>query len=161
MSDDPNAPVAPAAAATAATTPTVDAWEARLALARERLAPALLLAGEWVGDGQAHGEPITAKLRVRPILDGTALEVWEQVGDDHEDLSIYRYDPDSGQLEVIHFMAGSLNQHPVELTPDGLVWVTPPSQPAVVWTNRGAFVESEVVWPGQRIAEVKLTYRRA
>lgn len=138
----------------------VDAWELRLATARERLAPALLLAGDWVGDGHAHGEPVSARLRVRPILDGTALEVWEKVGD-HEDLCVYRYDPDAGQLEVIHFMAGSLSQYPVELTPDGLVWITPPSQPAVVWTNRGVTVESEVVWPGQRIAEVKLTYRRS
>lgn len=137
-----------------------DAWEARLSTARERLAPALLLAGDWVGEGHAHGEPVSARLRVRPILDGTALEVWEKVGD-HEDLCVYRYDPDGGQLEVIHFMPGTLSQHPVELTPDGLVWITPPSQPAVVWTNRGTTVESEVVWPGQRIAEVKLTYRRS
>lgn len=142
-----------------------DPWEARLAAARERLAPALLLAGEWLGQGHAHGEPVTARLRVRPILDGTALEVWEQVGA-HEDLCVYRHDADSGQLEVVHMMPGALSVHPVELTPDGLVWITPASQPTVVWTNRGTIgghevVDSEVVWPGQRIAEVKLTYRRA
>ena len=137
-----------------------DAWDLRLALARERLAPAMLLVGEWVGAGHAHGEPVTARLRVRPILDGTALEVWEAVGA-HEDLCIYRFDADNGQLEVTHFLPGVVSQHPVELTADGLVWVTPPGQPAVVWTMRGAVVVSEVVWPGQRIAEVQLTYRRA
>lgn len=151
-SPPPDAP-APAEAA-------VDPWEARLATARERLVPALLLAGEWLGEGHAHGEPVTAKLRVRPILDGTALEVWERVGA-HEDLSVYRFDVDTEQLEVLHLMPGSINIHPVELTADGLVWITPPSQPSVVWTNRGAVVDCEVVWPGQRIAEVKLTYRRA
>ncbi|MES2639577.1 MAG: hypothetical protein V4850_08825 [Myxococcota bacterium] len=144
--------------------PAQDPWEARLAAARDRLAPALLLAGEWVGEGHAHGEPVTGRLRVRPILDGTALEVWEQVGG-HEDLCVYRYDADNQQLEVVHLMPGALAIHPVELTLDGLVWVTPPSQPTVVWTNRGTVggtpvVDSEVVWPGQRIAEVKLTYRR-
>lgn len=146
------------------TPPTEDPWEARLATARDRLAPALLLAGEWVGQGHAHGEPVTARLRVRPILDGTALEVWEQVGG-YEDLCVYRYDADSKQLEVVHLMPGALAVHPVELTLDGLVWVTPPSQPTVVWTSRGTVggtpvVDSEVLWPGQRIAEVKLTYRR-
>lgn len=137
-----------------------DAWEARVALCRERLAPALLLAGDWIGEGQAHGEPVTASLRVRPILGATALEVWERVGD-HEDLSIYRFDPDTGQLEVIHLMEGVLAQHPVELTPDGLEWITPPGQPGVMWTLRGDTVVSEVVWPRQRVAEVTVRYRRA
>lgn len=137
-----------------------DAWSERLAGCRERLLPALALAGDWVGEGQAHGEPVTATLRVRPILGDTALEVWERVAD-HEDLCVYRWNPDSGQLEVVHFYAGAIAQHPVEVTPDGLHWVTPPGQPGVVWTVRGASVVSEVVWPGQRVAEVRVTYRRA
>jgi hypothetical protein len=135
-------------------------WEARLALARERLAPALIMTGTWAGDGHAHGEPVTASLRVRPVLGDTVLEVWEQVGE-HEDLSLYRFDPDDGQLKVLHLMAGALAEHPVELTPDGMVWVTPPDQPSVVWTLLGADLQSEVVWPGQRVAEVLLRYRRA
>ena len=136
-------------------------WEERLETCRERLAPAMILAGEWTGVGQAHGDPITATLRVRPILNGTALEVWEKVGGDHEDLSIYRFEPDLGQLEVLHLMEGVLAHHPIELTPDGLVWVTPPGQPAVAWSFRGDHVVSEVVWPRQRVAEVRIVYRRA
>jgi hypothetical protein len=135
-------------------------WDARLAICRARLAPALFLAGEWVGKGQAHGEPIEARLRVRAILNDTALEVWERVGD-HEDLSIYRFEPDLAQLEVLHLMEGVLAHHPVEVTAEGMVWVTPPGQPAVAWTFRGDTVESEVVWSGQRIAEVRIVYRRA
>ncbi len=141
-------------------TDATDPWEERLAACRARLAPALMLAGDWAGEGQAHGEPVTARLRVRPILGDTALEVWERVGD-HEDLCIYRWDPDVAQLEVLHLMEGMLAQHPVELTPEGLVWVTPPGQPGVVWTAQGATVVSEVIWPGQRVAEVRVTYRRA
>lgn len=136
-----------------------DAWDDRLAACRARLAPALALEGTWHGEGHAHGEPVTARLSVRPILGGTALEVWERVGD-HEDLSLYRFDVDVNQLEVLHLMEGVLAQHPVELTPDGLVWVTPPSQPAVVWSLRGDTVISEVIWPGQRVAEVQIRYRR-
>ena len=136
------------------------AWEERLAACRARLAPALALVGDWLGEGQAHGEPVTAALRVRAILDGTALEVWERVAD-HEDLCVYRWDPDTAQLEVVHFYAGALAPHPVEETPDGLHWVTPPGQPGVVWSVRGANVVSEVIWPGQRVAEVRVTYRRA
>ena len=139
---------------------TTDPWDLRLAVCRQRLAPALALAGDWVGEGQAHGDPVTASLRVRPILGGTALEVWERVGD-HEDLCVYRWDADISQLEVVHFMEGSLAQHPVELTPDGMVWVTAPGQPGVVWSLQGATAVSEVIWPGQRVAEVRIVYRRA
>jgi hypothetical protein len=138
---------------------SADAWDAQLALMRARLAPALLLVGEWVGEGHAHGEPVTARLRVRPILGDTVLEVWEKVGE-HEDLSLYRFDPADNQLKVLHLMEGATAEHPVELTPDGLVWVTPPQEPAVVWSRVGADVLSEVVWPGQRVAEVQVRYRR-
>ena len=133
--------------------------DGQLALSRARLAPALLLVGEWVGEGHAHGEPVVATMRVRLILGDTVLEVWERVGD-HEDLSLYRYDPADQQRQVLHLMAGALAEHPVELTPDGLVWVTPPHEPAVVWSIAGADVVSEVVLPGQRVAEVRLRYRR-
>ncbi|MFZ5475426.1 MAG: hypothetical protein ACOZNI_01515 [Myxococcota bacterium] len=136
-------------------------WEARLARVKAELAPALALAGEWVGEGQAHGDPIVAQLRVRPILDGTMLEVWERVGE-HEDLSIYRFDVDTGQLRVLHLMAGAVvAEHPVEVVPGALVWVTPPKEPAVEWTVEGDTLRCEVIWPGQRIAEVSVRYRRA
>ena len=52
-------------------------WDTTLATCRAQLAPALMLAGDWVGEGHAHGEPVTGTLRVRPILDGTAGEVGE------------------------------------------------------------------------------------
>ncbi len=134
-------------------------WEARLATVRQQIAPALAMVGIWEGDGQAHGAPITGSLHVRAILGGTAVEVWERVGD-HEDLSLYRFEPEDGQIRVLHAMEGQFTEHPVELLPGALVWVTPPSQPSVVWTLAGAELVCEVVWPGQRVPEVSLRYRR-
>lgn len=135
-------------------------WEERLDLVRARLAPALVLCGEWEGEGQAHGEPLRATLSVRPILDGSVIEVWERVGE-HADLCLYRFDPDLGQLRVTHFMAGAVvAEHPVEATPVGMVWITPPKEPAVEWILEGDTLRSEVVWPGQRVAEVSVRYQR-
>jgi hypothetical protein len=139
----------------------VDEWEKRVARVKGELAPALALVGDWVGEGHAHGEPIAATLRVRPILDGSVLEVWERVAD-HEDLSLYRFDVETGQLRVLHLMAGAVvAEHPVELTPQGLVWVTPPKEPAVEWSLEGETLRCDVMWPGQRVAEVSVRYRRA
>lgn len=135
-------------------------WDERLLLCRAQLAPALVLVGEWEGSGQAHGAPVEASLRVRPILDGSVIEVWERVGD-HEDLSLYRFDPEVGQLRVLHVMAGALvREWPVEPTMTGLVWITPPSDPAVEWSLDGDTLRCDVVWPGQRVAEVTVRYRR-
>lgn len=132
--------------------------------AQSGIAPALALVGDWVGAGQAHGEPITATLKVRSVLSDTQVEVWERVGEGdeaHEDVCFYRFDVASGQIRVLHLMAPALvTEYAVEVVPDGLVWVTPPKSPAVLWTLRGAELVSEVIWPDQRVAEVKLRYRR-
>lgn len=138
-----------------------DPWDTRVVLVRAELAPAAMLVGEWIGEGHAHGEPVVATLRVRSILADTMIEVWERVGD-HEDLSIYRYDPELAQLRVLHLMAGALvAEHAVEPMIDGFVWVTPPREPAVEWVLQGSDLRCDVVWPGQRVAEVSIRYRRA
>ncbi len=138
-------------------------WDRHLQLARSGLAPAMPLVGDWIGEGRAHGEAVTASLRVRSVLSDTQLELWERVGD-HEDVCFYRFDVGSGQLRVVHLMAGAVADHAVEASPDGLVWVTPPSVPAVVWslrvTGAGEELRSEVFWPDQRVAEVEILYRR-
>lgn len=139
-------------------------WEARFAQARAGVAPALALVGDWQGEGHAHGDPIRATLRVRSVLADTQIEVWERVGegaDAHEDVCFYRYDPDRAELRVLHLMApAEVAEHAVEPTGSGFVWVTPPSAPAVVWTLQGAELVTEVVWPDQRVAEVRIVYRR-
>jgi len=138
-------------------------WERQFEIARAGLDPAGVLVGDWVGVGHAHGEPVTATLEVRPVLDGTQLQVRERVGG-HEDISFYRFDIATGQLRVVHLMAPALvAEYAVELTGDGLVWVTAPAAPTVVWTYDplSDAVTSEVFWPDQRVAEVKLRYTRA
>lgn len=134
-------------------------WEARLADAKAQIAPVTMLVGEWVGRGQAHGEPTEGRLRVRMILNDSMVEVWERVGD-HEDLCIYRYDPDLQQIRVLHLMEGATAEHAVELVAMGLVWVTPSEHPAVEWRMVGDRLECDVVWPGRKVAEVSMTYRR-
>lgn len=139
---------------------TPEAWERWARQARRGLEPARALLGRWTGRGRAHGEPVTASLVAREILDGSMVEVWERVGD-HEDLSLYRFDPSQGQLVVLHCSPGAVvAEHLVEATIEGLAWVTGPDQPAVVLTLRGPTLHGEVVWPGQRVAEVEIHYRK-
>jgi hypothetical protein len=65
------------------------------------------------------------------------------------------------QLRVMHLMAGALiADHPVERTMSGLVWVTPPREPAVEWMLEGDTLRCDVIWPDQRIPEVSIRYRR-
>lgn len=137
-------------------------WERQFVVARSGLAPALVLVGGWSGEGIAHGEPVTAALDVRAVLQGTSIEVQERVGD-HEDVCYYRFDASTGQLRVLHLMAPAIvNEYAVEPSLDGLVWVTPPSAPAVVWSYDplGDVLTSEVYWPDQRSPEVRIRYRR-
>ena len=138
------------------------AWERQFEVARAGLGPALALLGQWSGEGHAHGEPVTATLSVRAVLEGTQIEVIERVGE-HSDLCFYRFDAGTGQLRVLHLMAPALvAEYPVDTTPTGLVWVTPPKVPAVVWSYDplSDVLTSEVYWPDQRLAEVGVRYRR-
>src|SRR5687767_10862250 len=69
------------------------------------------LLGHWVGAGHDHGAPVTARLIVTPILDGTFVEAIETLLDPggqvlHEDRALYRYDPDDRRLKVMHFVPG-------------------------------------------------------
>lgn len=136
-------------------------WDARVARVRAAVAPARALEGRWRGEGQAHGEPVTCELELRFVLDGSFVEARERTGD-HEDLSLYRYDADLQQLRVLHLSPGGLvAEHPVEVQGLSLVWVTPPEHPGVEWRVDGETLVCEVVWPGQRVAEVRVVYRRS
>ncbi len=138
-----------------------DPWESRLARTRAeagRFAPFL---GEWVGGGEAHGTATGGTLCGAAILDGSIVEVNERTGE-HEDRSFYRFDPDNGGFSVLHMMAGAhLREYPVEFTATGLVWVTPPSEPAVEWTFSATELVCEVTWPGDEQPEVRVRWRRS
>jgi hypothetical protein len=140
---------------------SADPWEERLAATRAGVAPAAMLAGRWIGEGTAHGEPVRARLSVRLLLDGSVVEARERVGD-HEDLCLYRYDVDTAQLRVLHVQPGALfEDHPVEGVPGGLVWVTGPLTPTVEWTTDGVTVACAVTFPGASEPDVRVRYRRA
>jgi hypothetical protein len=140
---------------------TDEEWDAKCARVRAEIAPVAVVEGRWIGRGQAHGEPLRGELRIRRVLGDSMVEVWERVGD-HEDLCFYRYDVDTKQLRVLHLMDGAVvAEHPIETTSDGLVWVTPPDQPAVEWRFDGTDLRCDVVWPGRRVAEVSMRYTRA
>lgn len=138
----------------------MDAWEARRSVARAGLAPALLLLGEWAGEGLAHGEPVQATLRVRAVLDGTQIEVWERVGE-HEDVCYYRFDVGTGQIRVLHLMAPAMvAEYAVEVALGAIEWVTPPNVPGVVCSADGDGLLTEVWWPDAKAPEVRIRYRR-
>lgn len=137
----------------------MNAWERRIATMRGSLAPLLDLCGLWEGEGEAHGEPIRSRLQIRPAFDATMLELREETGD-HQDCCYYRWEPDEGQFRVLHLMPASVREYPVEPTEEGLIWVTPPAEPAVEWLRRGAGLRQEVTWPDSEKPEVWLDYRR-
>ena len=138
-------------------------WELRLRMQRAALAPVLVLAGRWRGRGEAHGEPVVSELVIRPVLDGTMIEARERTGD-HEDICFYRWEVERQQIWVLHLMPGAAREYPVEQTADGLIWVTPPEEPAVEWSVRGAGLRQEVIWPeagaGAGQPEVWIEYAR-
>ena len=135
-----------------------DPWKQRLSLMRGALAPLAPFLGEWVGEGKAHGESVQSLLRVRPILEGTMIEIQEVTGD-YTDLCFYRWEPESGFL-VLHLMAGQGREYPVEPTGTGFVWVTGMQEPAVEWIQQGEEIRQEVLWPEAEAPEVFVQYRR-
>lgn len=136
-------------------------WEARLERTRTEARAFAPLFGRWRGQGVAHGEPTTGELEAGPILDGSIVEVRER-SPDHEDRCLYRLEPEDMSLRVLHLMAGAtVREYPVERTATGLVWVTPPGEPAVEWSFAEDELVCEVTWPGESAPEVRMVWRRA
>jgi hypothetical protein len=139
---------------------SVDAWRERVRRTVAEAAAFEPFVGEWVGEGVAHGEPTVGRLMARPLLDGSFVEVRE-LGDDHEDRCFYRFEPEDGSLRVVHLLPGAtMREYPVERTPDGLVWITPPGEPAVEWRFTAGCLECDVTWPGAAGPEVRMVWRR-
>lgn len=135
-------------------------WETRLHRTRAEAGAFSPFLGEWQGAGQAHGEPTAGALRGESLLDGSFVEVRER-SPDHEDRTIYRWEPEDGSLRVLHLMAGAtLREYPVERTERGLVWITPPGEPAVEWQLGADELVCEVTWPGEAEPEVRMVWRR-
>ncbi len=140
------------------------AWEERGRATREGIAPLDFLVGSWNGSGTSHGQPITGKLVVRPILDGTWLEAREtQFGasgaQEHADVSLYRYDPEEHRIEVIHLMAHAhKSRHPVEEVDDAFHWITGPMAPRLEIRSCPPGLRFEVWFPFEEAASVIMDY---
>ncbi len=135
-------------------------WEGRLTRTRAEAGAFAPFLGEWSGVGTAHGEPTSGELSGAAILDGSFVEVRER-SPDHEDRCLYRFDPEDGSLRVTHLFAGaSVREYAVEQTERGLVWVTPPLEPAVEWFFAEHELVCEVTWPGAPLPEVRITWTR-
>ncbi len=137
-----------------------EAWQERVDRSIREAAAFAPFFGEWAGEGEAHGEAIFARMLAHPLLDGSHVEVRE-LGDTHEDRSFYRFEPEDGSLRVLHMLPGAtMREYPVERTPDGLVWVTPPGEPSVEWRFLADRLECDVTWPGESAPDVRMVWRR-
>lgn len=135
-------------------------WETRLQRTRAEAGAFAPFLGSWRGTGAAHGAATTGELVGEALLDGSFVEVRER-SPEHEDRSIYRWEAEDGSLRVMHLMAGAtLREYPVERTGTGLVWVTPPGEPAVEWRFAPDELVCEVTWPGEAGPEVQMVWRR-
>ncbi len=127
----------------------------RLTLTQQRLAPLAFLLGNWRGEGMSDGAPLTGRLLARHILSQTFIEVRETLTDaagvlDHEDLCLYRFDPQCEQVRVVQFQAPAWSmERPVVALPGGGVrWYDGPLGPQVVLRPDGEALRITVTLPG-------------
>ncbi len=125
------------------------------------------LVGRWIGEGEEGGTPLTSEAEGRWILDGTWLQVREILRDGegrsvHEDLTLYRFDPEEGHVRVVHCLPGGWKREwPVLLCEGRLHWVLGPAGPHVVLEPGEDGWCSRVVQPGTEAPPVTIRYRPA
>lgn len=142
-------------------------WEKRAALTLSRMEALHFLVGSWHGQGHDSGQPIMARTTGRLRLDGSWLELHEQLCDPggdplYEDFSIYRYDPVQEGLRVLHFMERSwYKEYAVRLEDSSLRWTTGPFGPLVRLTPTRAGWRSQVRLPDDPQPTVELSYQPA
>jgi hypothetical protein len=140
-------------------------WDAREAAARAALSALDFLLGSWEGEGVDHTRPLRGRFEARAILGGTWVETREQLWNadgalDHEDVALYRHEPEAGLL-VMHLQApGWMSEHPVSLDEDAVVWGASPVEPRVVMHPEDDDLVLSVWFPFQPVPAVRMVYRR-
>ena len=142
-------------------------WEDRAKRAKAGIGALQFMVGSWKGVGESHGQPVTATLQVLSCLDGTWLEAREVLFDadgvaEHTDLSLYRYDPEAGRLEVLHLMdCATFRRHPVEPVGEALHWITGPMAPRLAILPQAGGFRMEVQFPMEAAPVVTIDYKPA
>ncbi len=140
-------------------------WEKRAALTLSRVQVLHFLVGSWQGQGHDSGQAIVARATGRLRLDGSWLELHEQLCDPsgeplYEDFSLYRYDPAQESLRVLHFMERSWHkEYEVRLEGSSLYWFTGPFGPRVRLNPTELGWQSTVRLPDDPRPTVELSYR--
>lgn len=142
-------------------------WDQRGLLCRMALAPVRPILGRWEGQGHHYGQPLRGRLEARERFGATWIEVSETLLDasgavDHEDLTLYRFDADAGQIRALQVMAHAWSQdHAVAVESDGLRWYHGPSSPVVRWRWTGPdAITVEVTEPEGGELALQMDYRR-
>ena len=144
-----------------------DSWTTRGQKADEGLAPVRCLIGEWIGEGQCHGESVVGRIRGEAVIDGSWIEVEETLCDQggvvvHNDRSLYRYNVESEALEVIQlFERATMTTSLVEPTDNGFRWITGPGAPQLRFFVEAEGLRYTVILPGEDAPVAEMTYRRA
>ncbi len=124
------------------------------------------LEGEWVGAGLDHGMSVQSRATGRALLDGSWLELKEQLRRTdgslvHQDISLYRYDPVELGFRVIHIMSdGYRREYPVVPSMAGLRWVTGTAGPKVLLQPLASGWRCSITLPGEQEPGLVLTYNR-
>lgn len=145
--------------------PPID-WDQRQDVVIRGLDATDFLLGDWVGTGEAHGVPLTGRLRVARVLGGSFVEATEQLYDadgrlDHEDRAFYRYDAEEAALRVTHLMApGWVGERQVQPLAPGLVWTAGPFAPRVELRPTATGLRVEVWMAFAAAPEAVMDYRR-
>lgn len=142
-------------------------WESRARTTREGLAPLHFLVGQFEGQGSDGGRPIRARAVGRLLLDGSWLELAEEIlapdgAVDYRDLALYRFDPAEEGLRVLHLMERAwFAQYPVHVDREmRLCWTTGVGGAEVILAPSDEGWGSRVRLPDESEPSVILNYLR-
>ena len=105
------------------------------------LLPIKFILGEWKGEGQSFGQPITGHLRAQLRFRNTFIQLEEKLFQpdgalDYEDSSWIGLDSAQNRLSVTHFMApATIERKLLILNETGFYWWVGPTAPIVWFTS--------------------------
>ena len=141
-----------------------DHWNEQLEKSRVGIQPIHFLLGSWAGSGACDGKPVSGKMRVRTLFDGSWIEAVEELLDSeneiiHSDVSLYRFDAQNDCIEVIQLAAGGHRMlSSVEILEEGFRWITGPGAPQLRFWNTSEGFRYTVTLPEDGEAAIDMVY---